>query len=240
MLDLTKIQSKRRKWQPSNPAPNSETSGATITISKCLSLTNLEPVVAKFISDGLSKYDVSKLSPGLIEQLETNITDEDNHEIALTQCKAAMKDYDSRYEAEVPDICQRWLDLPDCPIVSAAVLENSVFFCILPIYSIAGGISLRQTSQSISGDERIHVATHREASMLLGARPSKQLNRLRLDTVEWLFNNVSELGKAWTLDRMINNSNSLLAKGISDMIETQIASVSAPFEQNNNVIEGYA
>jgi hypothetical protein len=239
-LDLTLLNSRRRPWQPNTPKPNSETSKAPATISRCLALTNLEPAVATFITTGLDRQDSTRLSPEMIQTLKRNIEDEAKHEIALTNARSAMLDYNSGFEAEAEDICKEWLELSDNPIVTAAVMENSVFFLILPVYSLFGGSSLRQTAADISQDERLHVQSHRQTAMDLGVKPSKALNILRLKTVEWISQDIGELGDKWTLDRMIKNSNSLLQRGVSDLVETKSAGVLAPFEVSNTNISSYS
>jgi hypothetical protein len=76
--------------------------------------------------------------------------------------------------------------------------------------------------------------------MDLGVKPSKALNILRLKTVEWISQDIGELGDKWTLDRMIKNSNSLLQRGVSDLVETKSAGVLAPFEVSNTNISSYS
>lgn len=239
-FDWAKLESSRRSWAPSNPAANSELSAAPNTISRCLALTSLEPAVAGFIRDGLDRYDNSRLGDDCINALLKNIEDEDKHERSLLQCKAAMSNYSAACEKEALDITSRWSSLSDNPITIAAVLECGVFFIVLPLYSQFGGSSLRISSASISGDERGHVQSHRQAAKLLGDRPSKALNQLRLDTVEWLSKDLeTEAGSKWTLDRMIKNSNSLMQRGVSDLLETRVANVNANYEISNSNMEDY-
>jgi hypothetical protein len=238
-LDLVAVNSRRRPWQPNTPKPNSETSKASATISRCLALTNLEPAVATFITTGLDRQDSNRLSPEMIQTLKRNIEDEAKHEIALTNARNAMLDYNSSFEHEAESICKEWLELSDNPIVTAAVLENAVFFPILNIYASHGASSLRQTAADISQDERGHVQTHRQAAMSLGVKPSRNLNRLRLKTIEFLSQDIYELGIDWNLDRMIKNSNNLLQKGISDLTKSKFAGVNAPFEISNENLPIY-
>lgn len=233
-------ESKRRAWKPNNPQPNSESAIAPDTISRCLALTPLEPAVANFIGTGLTRSDSSKLDPTLIATLRHNIEDEANHEIALTRAAAAMRDR-ADYGHEAAEIIKQWATLTDNPITTTAVLECGVFFCILPLYSQFGGSSLRITSASISGDERLHVISHRAASQALGARPSKELNKLRRDTVAWFSRNLAdEVGGSWSVDRMVANSESLMVRGISDFAETRVSQVNAPYEINSRNMEKYA
>jgi hypothetical protein len=197
--------------------------------------------VASFIQDGLSKADLNKLDKGAIETLLRNIEDEEKHELALTRAKNAMTDYDSSFEKEALEIISAWNRLPDPEIVKAAVLENSIFFLILPLYANFGGAALRITSNSISADERIHVVSHRTAAQQLGIKPSRAMNELRKATVEYIATDLeSEAGSRWTLDRMMRNSDNLLKRGVSDLVETAVGVVLAPFEQSNSSLDVYS
>jgi hypothetical protein len=240
-LDIDKINQSRRSWKPNNPLPLSEYSQASKTISRCLALTKLEPAVASFISNGLDKHDTTNLSQPLIDQLLINIKDEENHELALTQCKMAMIDYDSSFEKEAAQLCKAWSNVSCNPITTAAILENGIFFLILPLYQLVGGTSLKQTSRSISGDEAKHVILHREAAQRMGSKPTKEVNSLRIETITFLAKDIKEeMGGRWSVERMLNNSISLLQKGTSDLEETKVASVNCPFEISNRNIENYA
>jgi hypothetical protein len=240
-LDINKINQSRRSWKPNNPDPFSERSQASKTISRCLALTSLEPAVASFIGNGLDKHDTTNLSQPLIDQLLINIKDEENHEVALTQCKMAMIDYDNSFEKEAAQLCKAWLAVSCNPITTAAILENGIFFLILPLYQLVGGASLKQTSRSISGDEAKHVILHREAAQRMNSRPTKEVNSLRIETIAFLARDIKEeMGGKWSVERMLNNSLSLLQKGTSDLVETRVASVSAPFEISNRNLENYA
>lgn len=234
------VATRRRIWQPNNPAPMSEMAIAPMTISRCLSLTSLEPMVASFITDGLDRFDSTKLGELAISTLLDNIQDEARHELALDRARLATINYTSQFEMEGLQIAKAWEELPDHPILKTACLECGVFFVVLPLYSQFGGNSLRITAGSISGDERLHVETHRTAARLIGTRPSLALNKLRLETIYWAGQNIDELGDPrWTVDRLIKNSNSLMSRGVSDLIETRVCNVNAPFELNNRSLENY-
>lgn len=239
MTFFDRIEAERKSWQPNNPTPFSEKALWANTISRCLSLTDLEPAVAEFIAQGLDKSDQSKLQPA-IRSLKRNIEDEVKHEIALNRAKAAMINYNSQFETEANELIKAWKQLPDNPITIAAVLENGIFFLILPIYSQFGGASLRITSASISNDEQLHVRSHRAAAQLLGAKPSKELNSLRKTTVEWLSKSLIEDGASWTSDRLMKISNNLMKRGVSDLVETRVTNVNAPFELSNLSMDSYA
>jgi hypothetical protein len=238
-MDWTALNASRRVWQPNEPT--SIQSLAPKTISRCLALTALEPAVAGFIEDGLTRADRGKLDEGAITTLLRNIEDEDKHEIALTRARNAMTNYDPSYEDEAQQLIQAWKELEDPEILKAAILENSIFFLILPLYANFGGSALAITSNSISADERIHVISHRTAAQQLGIRPSKKVNELRKESVRFISADLQEeAGDRWTIDRMMKNSDSLLKRGISDMIETQTSMAIAPFEVSNEHLDKYA
>jgi hypothetical protein len=239
-VDLSRLNSKRRSWEPNNPAPRSERAIAPITVSRCLALTPLEPAVAAFLKSGLSRSDAVSLSPELVATLERNIEDEVRHELALTRAAAALH-VQHDFTADAAGIIAAWEALPDNPITKTAVLECGVFFVILPLYQQFGSPSLKITSASISGDERLHVNSHRYAAQQLKAPPSKQLNALRRDTVAWLAQDLGlEAGGNWSADRMVKNSDSLMSRGVSDLVETQTVNVNAPYEINSRNLEQYA
>jgi hypothetical protein len=168
------------------------------------------------------------------------VEDEVRHEVALTRAAAALVGRVD-HSAAAEQLIREWEDLSDNPITKAAVLECGVFFVILPLYSQFGGASLRITSASISGDERLHVISHRAASQAIGARPSRALDKLRRDTVAWFSETLGyEVGGNWSKDRMVANSDSLMRRGVSDLGESQVANVNAPYEISNNSIESYA
>jgi hypothetical protein len=237
-----RVNQRRKIWEPSNPAKNSETSVAPLTISRCLSLIELEPAVAYFINSGLDKSDNNVLGEEGINCLKRNVQDEDRHEKALKACKAAMSNYDSSFEEEGHEIAKAWLEISDRvnPITIAAVAESSLFMIILPIYTLFGGNSLKITSGSISDDEGVHITSHRYASELLRAKPTKELDNLRESTVAWLTQDIGkETNGAWTQERCLKNSKTLLRQGRSDMTETQFSTVLAPFELRNDNFSEY-
>jgi hypothetical protein len=238
--DWNALNNRRRVWSPNSPQPNSETSSASHTISRCLALTPLEPAVRMFIQEGLDKADKAILGAAT-DVLLRNQEDEEKHELALNRAQSAMVDYTDQYEIEALQLISQWEDLPDNPITKAAVLENGVFFVILPLYNMFGGASLRVSSNSISGDEIIHVQSHRKAAQLLKARPSAALDKLRIDTVAWLSAKLDqEVGGKWTQARCLKNSDSLMTKGISDLLETRVGSQNAPYEMRSTTLETYS
>jgi hypothetical protein len=230
----------RKEWQPNQPAKNSDYCLAPNTISRCLSLTPLEPLVKGFILEGLDRSDHNVLGADAIAALLRNTEDEVKHELALDNAKQSLVDYNSKFEDEALQFIKAWNLLDDHPITKAAVLENGVFFVMLPLYATFGSAALRITANSISADEVIHVQTHRAAAQLLKARPSKQLDQLRIDTVAWLSSSLDETDGKWTKQRALKNSDSLMKRGVSDMMETAVATVLAPYELKSTSLDVYA
>jgi hypothetical protein len=149
-----------------------------------------------------------------------------------------MKNYDSSFESEGQEIINAWNDLDVNLILKTAILEVGVFFPLLGMYSMFGGTSLGISARSISADESIHASTHRVAAQLLGARPTKALNILRLETLDWLGTNLGEETHI-TKDRLIENSDRLIKTGKSDFTETQSYVVLSPYELSNSVVDSY-
>jgi hypothetical protein len=233
------VSSRRKSWEPNDPKPLSETSRAPLTVSRGLALTNLEISVQDFVLDGLDRSDSQILTGVVRETLLRNVDDEVKHEVALSRAKLAMKNYDSSFESEGQSLIDAWNALDVNPILKTAVLEVGVFFPLLGLYSMFGATSLGISARSISADESIHASTHRVASQLLGARPTKALNKLRLETLDWLGSDIGD-ESYMTKDRLIENSNRLIKSGKSDMTETSVYTVLSPYELSNSVVDSYA
>jgi hypothetical protein len=234
----------RKDWKPSNPLVNSEFSRCPKTISRMLNLIPLEMEVQKFIIEGLNKPDVQKLgdqSDFIINNLFRNSQDEDTHELALTRCKLAIKNYDHSQENIATSIINQWRDLSDNPITCAAALEAGLFFLILPFFNNYGTGSLRITANSISEDEQKHALQHKLVAKMLQARPSKQLLTLLQETVIYISEDMAEeTNGKWNVDRSLRNSANLLQKGVSDMVDTKSAIMNAAFEISNANLPSYA
>jgi hypothetical protein len=239
-FDWNGVNSRRKSWAINDPKPLSETSSAPLTVSRGLALTALEISVKDYILDGLDRADAAALPQIVRDTLLRNVEDEtERHDPALRRAKSAMKNYDSSFESEGQAIIDAW-DALDCnPILKTAVLEVGLFFPLLGLYSMFGGTSLGISSRSISADEGIHASTHRVTAQLLGARPTKALNKLRLETLDWLGTNL-EQETSITKDRLIQNSDRLIKSGKSDLTETQTYAVLAPYELSNVSMDSYA
>lgn len=225
---------KRKSWAPSSPTPNSGTALAPKTIQRGLLLRALEIPVQQFILDGIERSDMNKLGEGALPALLRNTEDEDKHDLALSRCAAAQiapKATDNLQD-DARDIVAAWVNLDLHPFTKAAVLENGVFFVLLPLFNQYGFQALREASQWISQDERVHVQTHRAAAQLLKARPNKEINDLRVYTVEWLLKDLAEEVSAEIYQKYRNSSDSLMHRGLSALDQTQFASYQGFFETN--------
>jgi len=234
-----RVSSRRKVWSPIFPSAQEQaTQGAEDTISRCLSLTNLEISVQDFIGQGLSKSDAHKLGEDGKECLLRNAEDEDKHLTALTNCCKVYKDYKLHVDAE--GICQAWNAHPDFPITKAAVLENAIFFVILPIYRTYGTLSLRTTSLDISADESIHAMSHRHAAQQFGYKPSKSLDNLRKQTAAWLIETfaVPNVDK----ELFMRSSDSLMYKGVAPELAamSQNYTVHSFFEKSSQTLPYYS
>lgn len=244
-FNWTRVEEKRKPWEPNSPKPNTETLSdftdcekLNQVMSRCLALTPLEPAVADFITEGLDRIDLFKVSDAAINTLTLNIQDEVKHELALTRSIAAWKDYDQTQEVEAAQFINRWTNTKLNPILVSAVLEQCFLMQGLVVYSRFGGLSLRVTAQDISADEVRHASSNKAVAMLLGERPTKSLLDLLRDTVAWAFDGLNHRGL--TQERMLKNSLTLLKTGKSDFTETAEGVVYAPFEIKRNNASAYA
>jgi len=234
------VQNKRKQWNPISPTTNEYAiEGAEDTINRCLALRLLELPVKDLILDGLSKIEKGLIGKLGVETLLRNTLDEDKHDTALNNIVKVYPDYDSKLENEAKIILKAWLSHIDFPITKVAVLENGVFFVILPIYRFLGGSALRKTAFDISADEVNHVQSHKEAAKLTNNRPSKSLDQLRKDTVAWLLQNLNL--KSYTKDKFMKASDDLMYRGITDELNfTQTYSQIAFFETRNTNLPTYS
>ena len=239
MNPYQKLIERKRKWTPVQVEAGELMPGSEETILRALALRHLELPVGDFIKNGL-KGDVPSKARKI---LEMNITDEENHDVALSYAARAHGiDGTSAAEKEARAITKAWADHPDHTICKAMVLERSIFFVLLPFFRFCGDAGLRSTSADISRDEQIHVATNSIVCAELGLSPSQSLDKLRKATINWVLEPLGSsdskfLNKKFWLD----SSDSLMyqgtAKGLS---ETQRARMPAFFEHSNVNLPQYA
>lgn len=234
------VNRKRKTWTPMFPVTKESARhpGAADVISKCLALRILELPVRSFILDGLSRPEASKLGELGQQCLMRNTLDEEKHDIALTNCLSVYKDYNSKFEQEAETILKVWSEHPDHPITKTLVLENGIFFIILPLYNRYGHQSLRLTSLDISSDEVNHVQSHRAAIRLMNMPPSASLNKLRRMTVDWIVSGLDVENDS--PERYLESSDSLMYRGVAEQLNfTKTYTVPAFFETSNDNLPYY-
>jgi hypothetical protein len=235
-----KVNQKRKSWVPIESTGNEScTNGCEDLLSRCLSLKVLELPVKDFILEGLNKADKSIVGDEGVKCLSLNVLDEERHDIAIGNCIKSFKDYNPYYESTANSIVSEWVNHPDDSITKAAVLENGVFFIILPIYRQFGTPSMRSTSLDISADEINHVQSHRYTSKLLGWKPSKSLDNLRKATVAWIVDSFNGNFSPYK-DKFIKASDELMYKGITKELDfSKTYTNIAFFERNNTSLPSY-
>lgn len=240
MSIYAEVDAKRKNWVPVEPRTlDIGEEEAKELLSRCLSLRVLEIPVRDFILDGLSKVEKSLIGDDGYASLMRNTEDEERHDTALANCVQVYKDYDPSYENEAVNILDAWKNHPDHPILKAAVLENGIFFAILPLLRRFGGASLRTTSVDISADEVGHVILHRHVAQELGQRPSTSLDKLRKATVDWIAQKFNH--SAINADKIRSASDNLMYRGIAPELDfTKTFQVPAFFERSNDSLPYYS
>ena len=214
--------------------------GSEDAIRRALALRCLELPVAEFLKDAM-RGDLPD-TKGVREALESNIKDEERHDLAFQYAVKAHGE-DPKAEREAQHILRAWIDAPEHPILKAAILERSVFFVLLPFYRFNGDVGLRTTAADISGDERTHVSTHSLAAQELGCKSTPGLNRLRRATVAWVMDGLGTApveNKFLDKDFWMNQSDSLYERGKAPgLSDTQRARMPAFFEAPNTDLPQY-
>ena len=240
MNPYQKLIERKRKWTPVQTEAGKLMPGSEEAIFRALALRQLELPVGDFIKDSL-KSEVPEAARSI---LQMNITDEENHDLALGYVARSFGvDGTSAAEKEARTLTKAWEDHPDHTICKAMVLERSIFFVLLPFFRFCGDAGLRTTSADISRDEQIHVATNSLVCAELGLSPSPSLDRLRKATINWVMEDLSintqhkHLNKKFWLDQ----SDSLMYQGkAAGLADTQRARMPAFFEHSNVNLPSYA
>ena len=236
MNPYEKLLSRKRKWTPVQTTKGKLKYGAEETVYRALAVRNMECPVGAFVSDSLS--EIPEKSRKL---LESNIKDEDNHDLALGYIANAIG-VDDKAEAEALRLKEAWIAHPDHTILKALVIERAIFFVILPFFRFNGDAGLRTVSADISRDEQIHVATNSLVCAELGLTPSKSLDKLRRATINWIMQPLSAnvdkyLDKKFWLDA----SDRLMYEGKAPQLtETKAARMPAFFEHANTNLPQYS
>ena len=236
MNPYEKLLNRKRKWTPVQTTKGKLRYGAEEAVYRALAVRNMECPVGAFVSDSLS--EIPEKSRKL---LESNIKDEDNHDLALGYIANAIG-VDDKAEAEALRLKEAWISHPDHTILKALVIERAIFFVILPFFRFNGDAGLRTVSADISRDEQIHVATNSLVCEELGLKPSQSLDKLRRATINWIMQPLSAnadkyLDKKFWLDA----SDRLMYEGKAPQLtETKAARMPAFFEHANTNLPQYS
>jgi len=236
MNPYEKLLNRKRKWTPVQTTKGKIKDGAEEAVYRALAVRNMECPVGAFVSDSLSEIPEKSR-----ELLESNIKDEDNHDLALGYIANAIG-VDDKAEAEALRLRDAWIAHPDHTILKALVIERAIFFVILPFFRFNGDAGLRTVSADISRDEQIHVATNSLVCAELGLEPSQSLDKLRRATINWIMQPLSAnadkyLDKKFWLDA----SDRLMYEGKAPQLtETKAARMPAFFEHANTNLPQYS
>ncbi len=237
MNPYEKLLNRKRKWTPVQTTKGKLKYGAEETIYRALAIRNMECPVGAFVSDSLSEIPQKSR-----ELLESNIKDEDNHDLALGYIANAIG-VDDKAEAEALRLRDAWIEHPDHTILKALVIERAIFFVLLPFFRFNGDAGLRTVSADISRDEQIHVATNSLVCAELGLTSSPSLDKLRKATINWIMQPLKNdhadryLSKKFWLDA----SDRLMYEGKApEFNDTKAARMPAFFEHANTNLPQYS
>ena len=225
--------SRKRTWTPVAVDKGEFKAGSEDSIFRALALRTLELPVKEMLSQGLER-DLPN-DPGVIPALQSNMADEDKHDLALSYVVDAHGT-NPKYELEAAKIREAWLRDPSHPILKTAILERSVFFVLLPMFRFNGDMGLRSVAADISRDEQTHVLLHAMCAKDIGEVSTPALNKLRRATVAWVMEGLSTNHEDKYLDKdfWLKQSDSLYASGkAAGLAETQRARMPSFFETSN-------
>ena len=237
MNPYEKLLNRKRKWTPVQTDAGSCRAGAEETVRRALALRHMELPVGDFIRDALAT-DVPALSR---ELLESNVTDEQNHDLALGFVARAYG-VDEKAESEALRLREAWTSHPDHTILKAMVAERAIFFVLLPFFRANGDAGMRTVSADISRDEQIHVAANSIVCRELGLTVSPSLDKLRKATINWVMQPLGSHADKY-LDRKfwLDSSDRLMYEGKAPELSfTKAARMPAFFEHSNVNLPQYA
>ena len=238
MNPYQKLMARKRKWTPVKPVAGLCKEGAEETIHRALALRHMELPVGDFIKDALAT-EVPSLSR---ELLLSNVTDEENHDLALGYIADAYG-IDEAAEKEALALRNAWTQHPDHTVLKAMVAERAIFFVLLPFFRFNGDAAMRTTSADISRDEQIHVATNSLVCRELGLDISPSLDKLRKATINWVMQPLKVGASDKYLDKKfwLDSSDRLMYEGKApELNATKAARMPAFFEHSNVNLPQYA
>ena len=234
------LHQRKRTWTPVQVDAGQLLVGGEDVIKRALALRCLEIPVGDFINEAM-RGDLPDVR-GCKKLLQSNVIDEEKHDIALNYAAEAHK-IPTKFEKEAEHIKNTWLELDRHPVLKAVVLERSVFFVLLPIFRFLGDTGLRTTSADISRDEQTHVAANTLVCEALGLKSDKTLNNLRRATVAWCLQSLKGESdhKHLSSNFWLQSSDSLYTRGKAEgLIETRASRMPAFFETANQNLPQYA
>ena len=232
------LMDRKRKWSPVQTTAGKLKEGSEETIYRALAIRHMELPVGEFIQEGL-KGEVPSLAQ---ELLESNVTDEENHDLALGYIANALGT-DEKAESEALKLRDAWESHPDHTILKALVAERAIFFVLLPFFRFCGDAGLRTVSADISRDEQIHVAANSLVCRDMGLSPSPSLDKLRKATINWIMEplGVNTYDKYLDKKFWLDSSDRLMYEGKApELADTQRARMPAFFEHSNVNLPQYA
>ena len=238
MNPYDKLLQRKRKWTPVKPTKGKLLEGSQEAIYRALAIRHMELPVGDFITETLSK-EVPEIARTL---LESNVKDEENHDLALGYIADALG-VDDKAEREAKRLRDAWIDHPDHTVLKALVAERAIFFVILPFNRFCGDAALRTVSADISRDEQIHVACNSLVCADMGLRPSPSLDKLRKATINWIFQPLNDISPNKYLSRKFwtNSSDRLMYEGKApELADTKRARMPAFFEHANTNLPQYS
>ena len=173
--------------------------------------------------------------------MESNVTDEINHDVALGYIANAYG-VDEKAESEALRLREAWTSHPDHTILKAMVAERAIFFVLLPFFRANGDAGMRTVSADISRDEQIHVAANSIVCRELGLTVSPSLDKLRKATINWVMQPLGSNADKY-LDKQfwLDSSDRLMYEGKAPELSfTKAARVPAFFEHSNVNLPQYA
>ena len=176
------------------------------------------------------------------EILESNVKDEENHDVALGYIANAYG-VDPQAEKEALRLRTAWEAHPDHTITKAMVAERAIFFVLLPFFRFNGDAGMRTVSADISRDEQIHVATNSLVHTELGYNISPSLDKLRKATINWVMQPLGINTTDKYLDKKfwLDSSDRLMYEGKApELSATKSARMPAFFEHSNVNLPQYA
>ena len=237
MNPYQKLLNRKRKWTPVDMTAGTCKDGAEATIYRALALRHMELPVGDFITHALN-HEVPTLAR---EVLESNVKDEENHDIALGYIANAYG-VDPQAEKEAFRLRTAWEAHPDHTITKAMVAERAIFFVLLPFFRFNGDAGMRTVSADISRDEQIHVATNSLVHTELGYNISPSLDKLRKATINWVMQPLGNHADKYLNKKFwLESSDRLMYEGKAPQLsETKAARMPAFFEHSNHNLPQYA